>query len=45
MRLKQGKDFFIMGNGFTLNSPASNLLDLTLGMPAKGVQASQECVF
>jgi hypothetical protein len=33
--LKQGKDLFGMGNGFALNSAASNLADLTPGMPAK----------
>ena len=32
-----------MGNGFTLNSAASNLIDLTLGMLAKSAQVSQPC--
>ena len=30
--LEQGKDFFVVGNGFALNGAASNLVDLTLGM-------------
>jgi hypothetical protein len=41
MRFKQGKDFFGMGNGFTLNSAASNLINLTLGMLTKGSQVSE----
>ena len=36
--LEQGKDFFVMGNGFDLNSAASNLIELTVGMQAKGAQ-------
>ena len=39
--LKQGKDFFGMGNGFPLNSAASNLVNLALGMLAKSVQVTQ----
>src|SRR5660398_144455 len=29
--LEQGKDFFVMGNGFSLTSAAFNLIDLTFG--------------
>ena len=42
MRLKQGKDFFVMRNGFTLNRAAFNLVNLTLSMQAKGVQVSEQ---
>ena len=42
MRLEQGQDFFVMGNGFALNGEASNLLDLTFGMQAKGAQVSEQ---
>jgi hypothetical protein len=41
MRLKQGKDFFIMWNGSALNSAASDLVDLTFGVLAKGVPVSE----
>jgi hypothetical protein len=40
--LEQGKDFFVMGNGFALNSAASNLIDLTFSMQAKGAQVSEQ---
>ena len=40
--LEQGQDFFVMGNGFALNSAASNLIDLTFGMQAKGAQVCEQ---
>ena len=40
--LEQGKDFFVMGNGFALNGATSNLIDLTFGMQAKGAQVCEQ---
>ena len=42
--LEQGKDFFVMGNGFALNGAASNLVYLTLGMQAEGAQVIEQHV-
>ena len=42
MRLKNGKDFFAMGNGFILQDPALNLVDLPLGMVQVIIEIRQQ---
>jgi len=44
MRLKQGKDFVGVRNGFALYSAAANLVNLTFGMLAESVQISKQYV-
>ena len=42
MGLEQGINLFGMGNDFALNSAASNLIDLTFGMQAKGAKVCEQ---
>lgn len=41
MGLKNGKDFLGMRNGFTLQDPTTNLVDLPLGMRQVGIEIRQ----
>jgi hypothetical protein len=42
MRLGQGKDFFGVRNLFAVQNPATNLVDLSLGMRQVGFEISQQ---